>query len=208
MKYIINILLIFMSLNIYSQGFVLDTIWLEPDTLIFETFDDSEGNFNVLTNTGNFYFPAGVTNGRYYSGNSSTTYSWSTLIFDVVSIDPNYHSCDIQFDLAGTACYNVQYSYDSTQWVTLMNNGYNVPMQTFLFNLEIPDTLSNFYLRFNDTTLSSCGMIEVDNVSVIGYYYPEPNTGCTFDVNNSGQVDMPDLLEFLMWYSYDVECDN
>ena len=87
---------------------------------------------------------------------------------------------------------------------------YEMYLSTPLF---LNDNSFNMRLNVYDNAPNNSSSFNLDNFVVAGYVIggevtTEPvSQGCAYDIDGSGTIGTADLLEFLMWYGADVECN-
>lgn len=127
--------------------------------------------------------------------------SGSSFYFDGTN---NYDSVYIELTrMSGftAGCYDnmaIEGSTDSINWVELISTSF----YTFITDHFILVNSNDYpYIRLN----APCGG-SIDNLLVIGYT-DTAISNCQYDANQDGQINAPDLIDFLSWYGTTTVCD-
>ncbi len=177
-------------------------------------------NMNDSTIVGGGYETGVFYNGSY-DGSIAKTVGGDWVITDTININ---NLDEITVDLRVNrvfGSYNpfiVQYSpMGSDEWTTL----YESYITTNYFEhltLDINNVdFIQFQVRFKTITgwYNIGGGLNYGSPSQLHYIEdltikgptPEPSLVCGLDTDNSGNINILDLMEFLMWYGYEVECN-
>jgi len=102
------------------------------------------------------------------------------------------------------------YSEESEEWVSIYNE-YLTRDFYHPVSIEVEvENISYFIVRFRTisqwTGLYWNGSHYVDDLIIKGPT-PEPSVACGLDTDKDGDIGIADLMEFLIWYGQDVECN-
>ena len=119
-------------------------------------------------------------------------------LYDSIKVEAVYFASSAAYNYWNTNNnYGLQISTDSLTWETPTTistaNGY-------VWN-HVINTQTYLYIRLHTPYESY-----IDNLLVIGYTDTEISN-CQYDSNQDGQINAPDLIDFLSWYGTTTVCD-